>query len=96
MKQVTAFKCDFCDFVREKPKNTHKHEKRCHYNPANKSCATCKYFEMVDQDYDQYAGDGQVFSSTRKVPWCNKKEEGQNQWIQKCELHELKGQTCQK
>jgi hypothetical protein len=96
MKQVTAFKCDFCDFVREKAKNTHKHEKRCHYNPANKSCATCKHFEVVDSYYDVYAGFGEVDQRRCKQPWCNKKEAEINHWVQNCELHESKDNPCQK
>ena len=42
MKKVTAYKCEFCEKLLNSYSGMHKHEKKCFYNPASKSCITCK------------------------------------------------------
>jgi len=40
-KQIIRFKCDFCKKSYAKEKEAQKHEEKCFYNEATKSCATC-------------------------------------------------------
>lgn len=47
MKQVIINKCDFCRHVSFYKSNLNRHEKKCFYNPATKSCATCLWFSPL-------------------------------------------------
>lgn len=42
MKQVTRYKCDYCEKIYASKYRTRDHEKICFFNPASKSCVTCK------------------------------------------------------
>jgi len=85
MKRVKAFQCDHCNFVRITPRNTRRHESRCHHNEANRGCGTCSHYDKVDSDYDVYLGDGEVDSRTRKVGWCAAKDVEVPKWIFRCD-----------
>ena len=43
MKQITAYRCDFCKKVTVRKDRARQHELRCFYNPESKSCATCEF-----------------------------------------------------
>lgn len=70
-KEVTLYKCDHC---RKKYLRAHaclKHEKMCHYNPANKTCCySCKFLTKQETDVD---GDSYV-TIRRKLFFCTKKQ----------------------
>ena len=74
MHQVTVFQCDHCKRINSSQHNMRRHERRCHLDSANRSCATCVHLQTVDLDYDVYLGDGEVDSRSRPGPWCAAKE----------------------
>ena len=41
MKEVAM--CDYCTFIHTK-ENVKIHEENCNFNPINKTCLTCKYY----------------------------------------------------
>ena len=41
VKQVTAYKCDYCGRCFLRPCNAVQHESSCNANPARKNCKTC-------------------------------------------------------
>ena len=43
MKQVQAYKCDFCPRCFARKVNAIQHEERCKNNPIMRSCKTCKH-----------------------------------------------------
>lgn len=44
MKEIKAYKCDFCKKYLKTKRAMKQHEKICCYNVANKACITCKHF----------------------------------------------------
>lgn len=94
MKQILAYKCDWCDFVRRSPRNVKRHESRCHDNPDNRSCKTCRHWSVDYQTvYNPYHG-GEPGSTDYEVKYayCTakyKEMEGM-QWVQHCDLWEAK------
>jgi hypothetical protein len=47
MKEVLINKCDFCNKTSFNKSTIRQHEKRCFYNPATQSCATCLWFSPL-------------------------------------------------
>ena len=43
MKQITAYRCDFCKKVTVRKDRARQHESGCFKNPESKSCITCKF-----------------------------------------------------
>jgi hypothetical protein len=43
MKKRTAYQCDYCNKLRLNITQAKKHELICFWNPASKSCITCKF-----------------------------------------------------
>ena len=85
MHQVTAYQCDHCKRINSSQRNMRRHERNCHLNHANRSCATCMHLETVDFDFDIYLGDGEVDSRSGSGPWCAAKEIQLNPLQTKCE-----------
>jgi len=74
MKQITAFKCDFCGKKLERKHAMVYHELICSKNPENKrACFGCKFLGMKEDVVfiDQYNGTGEriVFAL-----FCKKKD----------------------
>ena len=44
MKEVKAYRCDFCQKTRLTKSIMKKHEERCFFNYKSKSCVTCRNF----------------------------------------------------
>lgn len=44
MENIKAYKCSHCSKVLESYSGMWKHEKKCFWNPASKSCIVCKSF----------------------------------------------------
>jgi uncharacterized C2H2 Zn-finger protein len=84
MHQVSVFQCDHCKRINSSQRNMRRHENKCHFNPANRSCAMCVHLQTVDFDYDVYLGDGEVDSRSRPGPWCAAKEMQLNPLQTKC------------
>ncbi len=38
-----AWRCDYCESVMGRAVDMRKHECGCEYNPANRTCSTCKH-----------------------------------------------------
>jgi len=78
----TKYNCEYCDnhgsSGYDEPDACLLHESKCDYNPANKSCATCRHYDWhPDKDGD----DENPF-------WCNLFKD--QTWRTKCDKHELK------
>lgn len=43
MKEVQAYKCDYCGKIYEAQKSCQSHEYRCYFNPRTRSCASCAF-----------------------------------------------------
>jgi len=43
MKQIIAYRCDFCKKVTVRKDRARMHESGCFKNPESKSCITCEY-----------------------------------------------------
>jgi len=51
--EITKYRCDFCveDFFEKK--DCLIHEKQCDFNPENRTCYTCEFFNRDESDeYD--------------------------------------------
>lgn len=47
MKEVKAYKCDYCSKLYQRPTYLVEHEKKCNKKPSNKTlCFGCNYIEM--------------------------------------------------
>lgn len=46
MEKITAYKCEFCSKILNTYSGMSKHEKKCFYNPATKSCIICKHLSL--------------------------------------------------
>ena len=65
MKQITKYQCDFCKRSYVSKYKAREHEKICFFNPANKSCVTCKNKDIKEiLDSEGYPVDA--------VSWCEK------------------------
>lgn len=56
MKQVTAYKCDFCHRVFSRPVNAKQHEDCCKLNPIRCNCRTCINLIDMDVEREGYTG----------------------------------------
>jgi hypothetical protein len=74
MHQITAFQCDYCKKINLSKSSMTRHEKRCHLNTENRSCATCKHLEIAEFDADTFLSEDTVGYHTYKGSWCAKKE----------------------
>lgn len=63
MKQITKYKCDFCKRSYINKYKAREHEKRCFFNPAVKSCVTCKHKD-IKSTFDE---EGNCIDATN---WC--------------------------
>jgi len=55
MKEIKAYQCDHCVKYLKTKHLIKKHEARCFYNPATKSCITCDHFSPnVDGEVGRY------------------------------------------
>lgn len=65
MKQVTRYKCDYCKRAYASKYKALDHERKCFFNPANKSCITCRHNDIKEiLDNEGYPRDA--------VGWCFK------------------------
>ncbi len=64
MKEVKAYKCDFCSRCFGRKCNAIQHEPTCNNNPLKHHCKTCKYsrIKIIEQIYDY----------TRETAYCDK------------------------
>jgi len=46
MKEIKAFKCDFCKKILRSKSGMYLHENKCFYNPDSKSCVTCENLSL--------------------------------------------------
>lgn len=75
MKEIKAYKCDFCEKVYQRKHNIQKHEARCSKNPENqRACFGCKYLdkETVGVWFDSPLGGGDF--ENRIILHCNKRQ----------------------
>ena len=47
MEQVNVWKCSFCKKTSFHKGTVNKHKRKCFYNPATRSCATCLWFSPL-------------------------------------------------
>ena len=52
--QIMRWKCDYCEKHYAHKGSAVKHEKKCFYNPVNRSCATCANAFLFDVAKDSY------------------------------------------
>lgn len=64
MKEIKAFKCEFCGKVYEKIVTCKSHEYKCYFNPRTKSCASCAFQKLEN---GKIIDIGTIFS----FPSCN-------------------------
>lgn len=88
MHSITAYQCDHCKSINISIKNMKRHERKCHLDPANKSCATCLNLETVELCHDVYVGDGEVDTNVTNGPWCASKGIELNPLQTKCDKWE--------
>jgi hypothetical protein len=52
MKEIKAFKCEFCGKVYQNEGTCKAHEYKCYFNPRTRSCASCLFdkFEEFSDD----------------------------------------------
>ena len=53
MKEVTRFKCDYCNRLTAKQQTMEKHEKACKHNPNCFNCYMCKKAHAESDDDDR-------------------------------------------
>jgi hypothetical protein len=51
MKIIEAYKCNYCNKVYQLKKSCQAHERKCYTNPETKSCASCKFLQQKDYQY---------------------------------------------
>jgi len=56
MKQIKAFKCEYCKKVLLSRNGMSRHEKQCYYNPISHSCITCLHLS------DEYFYKGRILT----------------------------------
>jgi len=67
MKQVTAYKCDFCHRCFGRPVDAHNHEQGCRHGPHRRHCRTCVHGITSVVEWIGYPiADIPVFG-----PWCD-------------------------
>ena len=66
MKEVKAYKCEFCKKVVTTKYYMKKHEKKCFNNAESKSCATCEWLEY-DEGGERYCRNGLNISKKLKT-----------------------------
>lgn len=49
---IKGYRCDFCDCFMEIEKEMVTHELRCHDNPKNRTCATCRHAYFLEDEKD--------------------------------------------
>lgn len=67
MKEVKAYKCDFCHRCFGRIVDATNHEKRCKGNPAMRSCITCVHGVSAIVRYDSWEDGLEVAAYG---PWC--------------------------
>ena len=45
---ISAYQCDFCNRTFYRKVDVLNHERACKYNPARRSCNTCKFYERKE------------------------------------------------
>jgi len=65
MEKVNVWKCSFCKKTSFHKGAINKHERKCFYNPATRSCATCLWFSplILGSEYAVQCYQGQIFKT---------------------------------
>ena len=53
MKEIIMYGCSFCSKVNKLKQTIRRHEKKCHYNPKNRKCNTCKHNKEMKEGYSE-------------------------------------------
>jgi hypothetical protein len=69
--------------VTTKRKSMESHEARCFHNPATRSCATCDYDRIADDDNG--VPEGEPYSHAWENKYCEKELRGEAIGITRCE-----------
>jgi hypothetical protein len=59
MKEIKAFKCEFCGKVYQNERTCKAHEYKCYFNPRTRSCASCAFQKL---DYGKIIKANTIFS----------------------------------
>ena len=80
MKKV--WKCDFCTDTNVDKEKVKEHEDSCVFNPKNKSCHTCEFFEVRMSEYcaKDVPNWTDVFYGDKKCDKWRKKRGRQNEF----------------
>jgi hypothetical protein len=61
MHTITAYHCDYCQKIYANRDSARLHERRCYYNPATGSCASCAFLDLLRYKFENgYITDFQV------------------------------------
>jgi hypothetical protein len=52
MYNITAHHCDFCPKIYENKGTGRLHERKCFWNPATRSCASCAFLDLLRYDFE--------------------------------------------
>ena len=55
MYEVKAYHCSYCKGFKLRKAATLKHEEKCFYNPATRSCATCLFYDRKEITNEVFA-----------------------------------------
>jgi len=47
MKTITAYQCQYCAKVYARSVTAKSHERKCYFNPATQSCASCAFLDLI-------------------------------------------------
>lgn len=73
MKEVKAFKCDFCSKLYQKERFASAHELKCTSNPANKTvCFGCDHLEKVTAEHTYFDHNGNDYQEEVHIMKCSK------------------------
>lgn len=70
MKEIKAYKCDFCNKYSKSEPYIKNHEKKCYYNATTKSCATCINLGSGDHTYMKQLDEGGEIKCHQTYPIC--------------------------
>lgn len=69
--EKNGYQCDFCNKIYARKVNAEQHEAACKYNPARRSCYTCKHCVKKDHTIiEKKALDDEAYEYTLKVNVC--------------------------
>lgn len=65
MKEINAYKCDFCGKLYKRKGDALNHERVCHKNPINDArCIMCSHIELVPVLVKNWLWDGDPYNDT--------------------------------